>query len=73
MAGLAELSEPGGKQHEVMSAGPSALIAGVGFGVLLGLVKAELGDFQSTPLRWDTLVSVAYIAFAVLTGAISII
>ncbi|MEV5551348.1 hypothetical protein AB0L35_35350 [Streptomyces sp. NPDC052309] len=40
--------------------------------VLLGLVKAELGDFQKHALRWGVLVSLAYIAFALLTGAISI-
>ncbi|MGW8989016.1 SLC13 family permease [Streptomyces zhihengii] len=40
--------------------------------VLLGLVKAELGDFQKHALRWGVLVSFCYIAFALLTGAISI-
>ncbi|MEW2555998.1 citrate:proton symporter [Streptomyces zhihengii] len=40
--------------------------------VLLGLVKAELGDFQKHALRWGVLVSLCYIAFALLTGAISI-
>ncbi|MFC4561705.1 CitMHS family transporter [Nocardiopsis mangrovi] len=40
--------------------------------VLLGLVKAELGDFQKHALRWGVPVSLAYIAFAVLTGAISV-
>ncbi|MFD7688376.1 CitMHS family transporter [Streptomyces sp. NPDC059781] len=40
--------------------------------VLLGLVKAELGDFQKHALRWGVLVSLAYIAFALLTGAISV-
>ncbi|MFJ4333045.1 MULTISPECIES: CitMHS family transporter [unclassified Streptomyces] len=40
--------------------------------VLLGLVKADLGDFQKTALRWGVPVSLAYIVFAVLTGAISI-
>ncbi|MFJ8539467.1 CitMHS family transporter [Streptomyces sp. NPDC093591] len=40
--------------------------------VLLGLVKAELGDFHRTALRWGVPVSLAYIAFALLTGAISI-
>lgn len=40
--------------------------------VLLGLVKAELGDFQKHALRWGVPVSLAYIAFAVLTGAITV-
>ncbi|MFE5398697.1 CitMHS family transporter [Streptomyces sp. NPDC056568] len=40
--------------------------------VLLGLVKAELGDFQKYALRWGILVSLAYILFAVVTGAISV-
>ncbi|ELS51110.1 CitMHS family transporter [Streptomyces viridochromogenes] len=40
--------------------------------VLLGLVKADLGDFQKHALRWGVPVSLAYIAFALLTGAISI-
>ncbi|MFD9327724.1 CitMHS family transporter [Streptomyces sp. NPDC060065] len=40
--------------------------------VLLGLVKAELGDFQKFALRWGVLISLAYILFAVLTGAISV-
>ncbi|MFF9345373.1 MULTISPECIES: CitMHS family transporter [unclassified Streptomyces] len=40
--------------------------------VLLGLVKAELGDFQKHALRWGVPVSLAYIAFALVTGAISI-
>ncbi|MGW6056784.1 CitMHS family transporter [Streptomyces sp. NPDC055189] len=40
--------------------------------VLLGLVKADLGDFQKTALRWGIPVSLAYIAFALLTGAITI-
>ncbi|MFJ5657470.1 CitMHS family transporter [Streptomyces microflavus] len=40
--------------------------------VLLGLVKADLGEFQKHALRWGILVSIAYIAFALLTGAISI-
>ncbi|MEU6308564.1 CitMHS family transporter [Streptomyces chartreusis] len=40
--------------------------------VLLGLVKAELGDFQKHALRWGVPVSLAYIAFAVLTGAVTV-
>ncbi|MFF4165636.1 hypothetical protein [Streptomyces sp. NPDC001741] len=40
--------------------------------VLLGLVKADLGGFQKTALRWGIPVSLAYILFAVLTGAIRI-
>ncbi|MFF4837769.1 hypothetical protein [Streptomyces sp. NPDC001315] len=40
--------------------------------VLLGLVKAELGDFQKHALRWGVPVSAAYIVFAVITGAISV-
>ncbi|MEU2466812.1 citrate:proton symporter [Streptomyces sp. NPDC012486] len=40
--------------------------------VLLGLVKADLGEFQKHALRWGILVSIAYILFALLTGAISI-
>ncbi|MFD8780515.1 SLC13 family permease [Streptomyces sp. NPDC059916] len=40
--------------------------------VLLGLVKADLGDFQKTALRWGIPLSLAYIAFALLTGAITI-
>ncbi|MEU8488808.1 hypothetical protein [Streptomyces sp. NPDC048641] len=41
--------------------------------VLLGLVKADLGDFQKTALKWGIPVSLAYIAFALLTGAITIV
>ncbi|MFF8632249.1 CitMHS family transporter [Streptomyces werraensis] len=41
--------------------------------VLLGLVKADLGDFQKTALRWGVPVSLAYIAFAVMTGAITVV
>ncbi|MFG2545868.1 CitMHS family transporter [Streptomyces sp. NPDC048594] len=40
--------------------------------VLLGLVKAELGDFQKYALRWGILVSLAYVLFAVITGAVSV-
>ncbi|MFD4638160.1 CitMHS family transporter [Lentzea sp. NPDC058436] len=40
--------------------------------VLLGLVKRDLGDFQRFSLLWVTLASLAWIVFAVLTGAISI-
>ncbi|MFI1732255.1 hypothetical protein ACH40E_24220 [Streptomyces acidicola] len=40
--------------------------------VLLGLVKAELGDFQKHALRWGIPVSLAYIAFAVITGAVTV-
>ncbi|MGP3769625.1 CitMHS family transporter [Streptomyces sp. SDT5-1] len=40
--------------------------------VLLGLVKADLGDFQKLALRWGIPVSLAYILFALVTGAISI-
>ncbi|MGC9502019.1 citrate:proton symporter, partial [Streptomyces sp. WG7] len=40
--------------------------------VLLGLVKADLGDFQKTALRWGVPVSLAYIAFALMTGAITV-
>ncbi|MEU4896999.1 citrate:proton symporter [Streptomyces sp. NPDC044780] len=40
--------------------------------VLLGLVKAELGDFQKHALRWGVPVSLAYIGFAVLTGATTV-
>ncbi|MFF8572668.1 CitMHS family transporter [Streptomyces sp. NPDC015408] len=40
--------------------------------VLLGLVKADLGDFQKTALRWGVPVSLAYILFALMTGAITI-
>ncbi|MFB6641063.1 hypothetical protein ACFCYF_27885 [Streptomyces chartreusis] len=40
--------------------------------VLLGLVKAELGDFQKHALRWGVPVSLADIAFAVLTGAATV-
>ncbi|MFJ9558442.1 CitMHS family transporter [Streptomyces fuscichromogenes] len=39
--------------------------------VLLGLIKAELGDFQKHALRWGVPVSFAYVGFAALTGAIS--
>jgi CitMHS family citrate-Mg2+:H+ or citrate-Ca2+:H+ symporter len=39
--------------------------------VLLGLLKAELGDFQKHALRWGIPVSIGYIAFAALTGAIT--
>lgn len=41
--------------------------------VLLSLVKAELGDFQKHALRWGVPVSLGYIAFAVLTGAIAVV
>ncbi|MCA1280849.1 CitMHS family transporter [Saccharopolyspora sp. 7B] len=41
--------------------------------VLLGLVKRDLGEFQRFALPWVLLASVAYIAFAVLTGAISVV
>ncbi|MEV0523947.1 citrate:proton symporter [Streptomyces sp. NPDC050439] len=40
--------------------------------VLLGLVKADLGDFQKVALRWGVPVSLAYIVFALITGAITI-
>lgn len=40
--------------------------------VLIGLVKSELGDFQKHALRWGILVSLAYVVFAVVTGAISV-
>ncbi|CAL9356880.1 Mg(2+)_citrate complex secondary transporter [Streptomyces sp. enrichment culture] len=40
--------------------------------VLLGLVKADLGDFQKTALRWGAPVSLGYIAFALMTGAITV-
>ena len=40
--------------------------------VLIGLVKTELGDFQKHALRWGVLVSLAYILFAIVTGAISV-
>ncbi|GAA2324133.1 citrate:proton symporter [Streptomyces kunmingensis] len=40
--------------------------------VLLGLVKADLGDFQKVGLRWGIPVSLAYIVFALVTGAITI-
>ncbi|GGX55682.1 hypothetical protein [Streptomyces chartreusis] len=39
---------------------------------LLGLVKAVLGDFQKHALRWGVPVSLAHIAFAVLTGAVTV-
>ncbi len=41
--------------------------------VLLGLIKRDLGDFQRFAVGWVLLASVAYIAFAVLTGAISLV
>ncbi|WP_432187506.1 hypothetical protein [Streptomyces sp. Tue6028] len=40
--------------------------------VLLGLVKAHLGEFQKSALRWGVPVSLAYIGFALLTGAITV-
>ncbi|GAB2685570.1 CitMHS family transporter [Saccharopolyspora gloriosae] len=40
--------------------------------VLLGLIKRDLGDFQRFAVLWVLLASLAYIAFAVLTGAISV-
>ncbi|MER7010212.1 citrate:proton symporter [Saccharopolyspora sp. NPDC000359] len=40
--------------------------------VLLGLVKKDLGEFQRFALLWVLAASVAYIAFALATGAISI-
>jgi CitMHS family citrate-Mg2+:H+ or citrate-Ca2+:H+ symporter len=40
--------------------------------VLLGLVKASLGDFQRFALLWVLAASLMYVAFAILTGAISI-
>ena len=40
---------------------------------LLGIIKADLGDFQKFAWKWVLLASLAYLAFAVLTGAISVI
>lgn len=40
--------------------------------VLLGLLKRELGDFQRFAILWVLAGSLAFTAFAVLTGAISI-
>ncbi len=40
--------------------------------VLLGRVKADLGDFQKTAPRWGIPASFACIAFALLTGAITV-
>ncbi|WP_406690787.1 citrate:proton symporter [Saccharopolyspora sp. ID03-671] len=40
--------------------------------VLLGLIKRDLGEFQRFALLWVLGCSVAYILFAVLTGAISV-
>ncbi|GLY17097.1 putative transporter YraO [Kineosporia sp. NBRC 101677] len=41
--------------------------------VLLGLVKAELGDFQRFAILWVLGMSLIFTLFAVLTGAISIL
>ncbi|MBK1787694.1 CitMHS family transporter [Prauserella cavernicola] len=40
--------------------------------VLLGLIKKDLGEFQRFALLWVILASLAWIGFAVLTGAISV-
>jgi len=40
--------------------------------VLLGLLKADLGDFQKYALLWVLAASLSFIGFAVLTGAISV-
>lgn len=40
--------------------------------VLLGLVRASLGDFQRFAFLWVLAASLMYIAFAILTGAISV-
>jgi CitMHS family citrate-Mg2+:H+ or citrate-Ca2+:H+ symporter len=40
--------------------------------VLLGLVNRDLGEFQRYALLWVIAVSLAFIAFAVITGAISV-
>ncbi|MGI5406109.1 hypothetical protein [Streptomyces chartreusis] len=40
--------------------------------VFLGLVKAELGDYQKHALRWGVPVSLDCIALAVLTGAVTV-
>lgn len=40
--------------------------------VLLGLLKAELGDLHKHSILWILLASVAFTVFAVLTGAISV-
>jgi CitMHS family citrate-Mg2+:H+ or citrate-Ca2+:H+ symporter len=40
--------------------------------VLLGLLKKDLGEFQKYALLWVIAASLAYIGFAVLTGAISV-
>ncbi|KTC37115.1 hypothetical protein AO269_12390 [Pseudomonas putida] len=39
---------------------------------LLGIIKADLGDFQKFAWKWVLLASLAYMTFAVLTGAISV-
>lgn len=40
--------------------------------VLLGLIKAELGDFQRFALLWVLLASLAFVGLSLLTGAISL-
>ncbi len=40
--------------------------------VLLGLVKASLGNFQKYAFLWVLVASLLYVAFAILTGGISI-
>ena len=40
--------------------------------VLLGLVRASLGDFQRFAFLWVVAASISYVGFALLTGAISI-
>ncbi|WP_155289197.1 hypothetical protein [Rhodococcoides fascians] len=40
--------------------------------VLLGLVRASLGDFQRFAFLWVLAASLMYIVFAILTGAISV-
>jgi len=40
--------------------------------VLLGLLKADLGDFQKYALLWVLAASLSFIGFSVLTGAISV-
>ncbi|MFC4562984.1 CitMHS family transporter [Nocardiopsis mangrovi] len=40
---------------------------------LLGLVRRDLGEFQRFALPWVLLASLAYLGFAVVTGAISVV
>nr|WP_252981229.1 hypothetical protein [Streptomyces chartreusis] len=77
--GFARAGDPIGiDAHQIARAGAIGQIlhmmgpTGAPLWVLLGLVKAELGDFQKHALRWGVPVSLDCIALAVLTGAVTV-